>query len=36
MRLNDIVSIICAIILLAFVGMIIYAKFFIPPIYVVI
>lgn len=36
MHLNDVLFAICVIILLAFVGMIIYAKFFIPPIYVVI
>ena len=35
MHLNDVVFIICVLLVLAFVGMIIYAKLFIPPMYVV-
>lgn len=36
MHLNDVLFTICVLLILAFFGMIIYAKFFIPPIYVMI
>ena len=35
MHLNDLLFIICVLLILAFIGMIIYAKLFIPPMYVV-